>query len=87
MEKLNVLYDAIKEAGLVEIATTSPAYDAMTRIVENGHDVPCRWDADDKEMNALFDEDTAETARVLSNPGNWGISDPRWQTFCQEFGA
>lgn len=83
---LNRLLVAIERAGLGDLAKEKSAYAFETawRISEKKADLANSWPLDDELVKA-FEDDTAETARVLSNPVNWGISDERWKEFCKEW--
>lgn len=76
---LSRLLDAIDESGLHEIAK-GYAFDTAMKIVTTGQAIDHEWN--DVETMNLLDEDAAFTARVLSDPMNWGIADERWKEFC-----
>jgi len=76
---ISKLLDAIEQSGLQEIAK-GYAFDTATRIVTTGSDI--KQEYEDSESMDQFDDDTALTAHVLSNPVNWGIADDRWKGFC-----
>ena len=58
------LTDAVKKASPI-------AYETAKRIIDTGYDIQPTGDSDEEEM--AFD--TQLTARVLSNPLNWGIKE------------
>ena len=74
---------SIQKNGLEDLAKEKAGYvwDTATRIVATGKDIECSF----SEMQREFDEDTARTAQALSNPQNWGISDPAWKSFCEKW--
>ena len=84
--KLNRLLLGIERAGLGDVAMkgSEHAFNTAWSISGKKEDLPNTWPLDE-EMELAYSEDTMETARVLSNPTNWGISDPAWKDFCKEW--
>ena len=84
--ELNRLLLGIERAGLGDLSKEGGEYAFNTawRISGKKEDLPNTWPLDE-EMEQAYSEDTMETARVLSNPVNWGIADERWKAFCEEW--
>ena len=57
------------------------AWETAIRIIDTG------WDLMENDLIEETEnrKDTDLTAKVLSNPKNWGIADIEWQRMCQSW--
>lgn len=75
--KVVFLLATIHSSGLGEFVKGNIAFDTLNRILTTGTSVPGKI----KEPA----EDTELCSEVMVNPMTWGISDPRWLDFCEQW--
>ena len=75
--KVVFLLSAIHTAGLDELVSENHAFQTLKLILTTGTSLPGRI----REPI----EDTEFCAQVMVNPMTWGISDPRWLDFCEQW--
>lgn len=76
-DKLTWLLVSIERAGLNDLVKENIAFETVDRILTTGTSLP----------NGGIEptEDTEFCGQVMANPMTWGISDPRWLDFVEQW--